>query len=138
MRYLSLAELLYLHRAVRQHVDVHPAMHSLDALLAAQAAPRQAFDGQELYPTLVAKTSALGYSLMQDHPFREGNEAVGHLAMLLFLHVNGHRLAAGENEVEELLRGICSSRVSRDDLTGWLSERVRLIAEGGRNGHRTV
>ncbi len=138
MRYLSLSELLFLHRAVRDRLGIHPALHSLDALLAAQAAPRQAFDGQELYPTLVAKTAALGFALMQDHPFREGNEAIGHLAMSLFLHLNGHRLAASELDTERMLHGICSSKIGRNDLSVWLSAHIRLTREGGRNGHGAV
>jgi hypothetical protein len=39
------------------------------------------FGGEELYPTIVEKAAALGYSLIQNHPFLDGNKRTGHAAM---------------------------------------------------------
>jgi death-on-curing protein len=42
------------------------------------------FGGQGLYPTLAEKASALGFSMINDHPFLDGNKRTGHAAMELF------------------------------------------------------
>ncbi|MCB0029766.1 MAG: Fic family protein [Anaerolineales bacterium] len=41
--------------------------------------------GEDLYPTLVDKAAALGHSMIQYHPFVDGNKRTGHAAMELFL-----------------------------------------------------
>ena len=56
---------------------------------AAVGQPQQSFDGNDLYPTLVAKVSALGYSLIQNHPFVDSNRRIGHAAMEAMLMLNG-------------------------------------------------
>jgi death-on-curing protein len=43
------------------------------------------FDGNDLYPTLVEKAAALGYSIIQNHPFIDGNKRAGHAALEVFL-----------------------------------------------------
>jgi death-on-curing protein len=37
--------------------------------------------GTEAYPTLAAKAAALGFSLIRNHPFVDGNKRVGHATM---------------------------------------------------------
>jgi death-on-curing protein len=55
------------------------------------------FGGQELYPSLGEK-AALGFSLVCNHPFVDGNKRVGHAAMETFLVLNGWELAADVDE----------------------------------------
>ncbi len=61
------------------------------------------FDGQELYPTLVEKAAALGFSLVTSHPFVDGNKRLGHAAMETFLLMNGHEIEASVDEQEDLI-----------------------------------
>ena len=58
------------------------------------------FGGTELYPTLVEKAAALGFSLIKNHPFVDGNKRVGHAAMETFLVLNGHEIDAPVPEQE--------------------------------------
>lgn len=52
----------------------------------------QTFDGKELYPSVVDKAAQLCYSLIENHPFLDGNKRIGvHLA-LIFLKINGINL----------------------------------------------
>ena len=64
------------------------------ALESALAQPRMSFGGEELYPTLIEKASALGFMLIMNHPFLDGNKRVGHAAMETFLVLNGHEIDA--------------------------------------------
>src|SRR5207253_5368200 len=51
------------------------------------------FGGQDLYPTVAEKASALAFSLIKNHPFIDGNKRVGHAALETFLVLNGSSAA---------------------------------------------
>lgn len=55
----------------------------------AVAQPRMTFGGEDLYPTIIEKASALGFSLINNHPFIDGNKRLGHAAIETFLVLNG-------------------------------------------------
>ena len=61
------------------------------------------FDGAELYPTFDEKAAVLGFSLIQGHPFIDGNKRVGHAAMEVFLVLNGFELRASVDEQEAIV-----------------------------------
>ncbi len=69
MRHLTLNEVLELHRRIIQQSGGSLGVRDVGALESALAQPRITFAGEELYPTLVDKASALGYSIIQNHPF---------------------------------------------------------------------
>jgi death-on-curing protein len=69
VRYLSLAEVLLLHRLVMEQGRQQPLLRDLGALESAVAQPRQTFGGEDLHPSLVSKAAALGFSLIQNHPY---------------------------------------------------------------------
>lgn len=89
MRYLTLTEVLELHRRIIAQSGGSEGVRDLGALELALAQPRMTFANRELYPTLVEKASALGFSLIQNHPFVDGNKRVGHAAMETFLVLIG-------------------------------------------------
>ena len=77
-RYLTLAEVVDLHRRLLKAAGGAPGIRDLNALEAAIAQPKATFGGTDLYPTLVEKAAALCLSLVLDHPFVDGNKRVGH------------------------------------------------------------
>ena len=81
MRYLTLNEVLELYRQVMARTGGAEGIHDLNGLDSAIAQPRMTFGGEELYPTIVEKASALGFSLIMNHPFVDGNKRAGHAAM---------------------------------------------------------
>jgi prophage maintenance system killer protein len=85
VRYLTLSEALELHRRVIGQSGGALGVLNLGALESAPAQPRMAFGGGELYPSIVDKAAALGFSLIQNHPFLDGNKRTGHAAMEVFL-----------------------------------------------------
>ena len=80
MRHLSLAEVLLLHRLVMEQGGQQPILRDLGVLESAVAQPRQTFGGEDLYPGLAAKAAALGFSLIQNHPFLDGKWLAAHEA----------------------------------------------------------
>jgi death-on-curing protein len=88
VRYLALNEVLELYRRIMGQTGGLVGIRDLPALESALAQPRMTFDGVDFYPTAVDKASALGFSLIQNHPFTDGNKRIGHAAMETFLVLN--------------------------------------------------
>ena len=120
MRYLSLAEVLLLHRLVMEQSGQQSVLRDLGAVESAVAQPRQTFGGEDLYPTLTAKAGALGFSLIQNHPFVDGNKRVGHAAMEAFLRLNGRRIQATVDDAERAILRVAVGQMSRAELQAWL------------------
>jgi death on curing protein len=62
----------------------------------------------------------LGYSLIQNHPFIDGNKRVGHAAMGTMLGLNGYEISAAIDEQERVVLEVASGQRSREELTVWL------------------
>lgn len=120
MRYLALHEVLELYRRIMEQTGGAVGVRDLNALESALAQPRMTFGGEDLYPTLPDKACALGFSLIQNHPFLDGNKRIGHVAMETFLVLNGFEIAASMNEQEEVVLKIASGKLSREELATWL------------------
>ncbi len=75
MRYLTLAEVLDLHRRIIEQSGGAEGVRELNGILSALAQPRITFDGQELYPTIQSKAAAICFSLVKR--VRDGVRAQG-------------------------------------------------------------
>ena len=80
----------------------------------------QTFDGKELYPTKEEKGAMLGYSLISNHAFVDGNERIGVYVMLTFLEVNGIRIECTDNELIELGLGIAAGKINYEEILDWI------------------
>ena len=125
MRYLTLGEVLELHRLVLAQTGGATGLRDLGALESAVGQPRRTFGGTDLYPTLAEKATALGFSLIQDHPFVDGNKRTGHAALETFLLMNGYELQASVDEAEALVLCVASGQCSRNDLVAWVAGHLR-------------
>ncbi|MDR4494430.1 MAG: type II toxin-antitoxin system death-on-curing family toxin [Nitrospirales bacterium] len=120
MRYLTIGEVLDLYHQVMQHTGGAVGVRDLNALASAIAQPGMTFDGAELYPTLIEKASALGFSLVMNHPFVDGNKRTGHAAMETFLVLNGFELNASVEEQEKIVLQLAAGELQREVFTDWL------------------
>lgn len=96
----------------------------LEGLESALAQPRLTFGGKDLYPSLAAKASALGFSLVRNHPFVDGNKRTGHAAVEVFLLLNGYELVAPVDEQERLMWQLASGDMNREALTEWIHTHI--------------
>jgi len=120
VRYLTLGEVLDLHHRLIQAAGGSAGLSRLPGLEAAVALPRQTFGGADLYPDLPEKAAAFAFTLIQNHPFSDGNKRVGHAALEAFLILNGYELAATVDEGETAILGVASGRWSQADLLAWI------------------
>lgn len=124
MRYLTVTEILEAYQRIMAQSGGLMGVRDFGALESAVAQPYVTFDGNELYPTVVEKAAALGFSLIQNHPFVDGNKRIGHAAMALFLSINGYHIRASIDEQVELILSVASGNLNRESFTKWLSSRV--------------
>lgn len=127
MRYLIVTEVLEIHSRVIQQTGGGGGIHDRGALESAVAAPRMTFAGEDLYPSIVDKASALGFSLIQNHPFIDGNKRVGHAAMEVFLILNGFEIRSSIDEQEDVILRVASGELSRDSFKDWLTQYIEPI-----------
>lgn len=124
MRYLTLGEILEMYRRVMQQSGGAVGIHDFGSLESAIAQPRMTFGGKELYPTIVEKAAALGFSLMQNHPFLDGNKRTAHAAMETFLVLNEYEISAPVDEQEQVILRVASGEMRRDAFTEWLRTHI--------------
>ncbi len=133
MRYLSVAEVLDLHERLLAGSGGASGVRDLGALESAVSQPHAAFDGQDLYPDLAAKAAALGYSLVMNHSFMDGNKRVGHAAMETFLLLNGYEIQCHIDEQERIILHLAAGALSRNAFTEWV--RLHTTIESSTTSH---
>ncbi len=125
MRSVTIAEILETYQRIMQQTGGLVAIRDFGALESALAQPYMTFGGNELYPSLAEKAAALGFSLIQNHPFADGNKRTGHAAMAMILAINGYKIDATIDEQTEIILSVASSKMSRDEFTRWLASNIQ-------------
>lgn len=80
------------------------------------------FGGEELYPTKEEKGARLGYLLISNHAFVDGNKRIGMYVMLTFLEVNGIRVECTNEEVVRAGLAVALGEMSYEQLLDWVIE----------------
>jgi death-on-curing protein len=120
MRYLTLAEVVSLHEQIINASGGSHGIHDLNGLDSAVAQPQMTFGGNDLYPTLGEKATALGFSLIMNHAFVDGNKRIGQAALELFLLLNDFEINATVDEQERIIMSVAASQTSKADFTTWI------------------
>jgi len=128
MRYITIGEVLGIYQRVMQDTGGLMGIRDLGALESAIAQPYMTFGGNELYPSLAEKAAALGFSLIQNHPFADGNKRTGHAVMESFLGLNDYEINASTEEQVEVILSLASGKLSRDEFTEWLSKHIQELS----------
>ncbi|MEL6491674.1 MAG: type II toxin-antitoxin system death-on-curing family toxin [Cyanobacteria bacterium J06621_3] len=120
MRYLTLIEVLELHRRIIEKSGGALGIRDFGLLESAIAQPRMTFGGEELYTSLIEKSAALGFSIIMNHPFVDGNKRIGHAAVETLLLLNGMEISASVDEQERAMLAIASGKMGRKEFIEWL------------------
>lgn len=80
----------------------------------------QTFNGKYLYPSKEEKGAMLGYSLISNHAFVDGNKRIGVYVMLTFLEVNGIRIDCSDEELITLGLGLAAGEIGYEGLLDWI------------------
>ena len=115
-------KVLLLHKLITEETGGDPNVRDTTLLESALESAFQTFDGQELYPSKEEKGARLGYSLISNHAFVDGNKRIGMYIMLTFLEVNGIRISPSVDDVVRVGLAIASGEMKYDGLLEWIRE----------------
>lgn len=118
----SQEKVLLLHKLITEETGGDPNIRDITLLDSALESAFQTFDGAELYPSKEEKGARLGYSLISNHAFVDGNKRIGMYILLTFLEVNGIRISPSVDDVARVGLAIASGEMKYDDLLNWIHE----------------
>lgn len=95
-----------------------------EGLESALAQPRMSYANQELRSTLIEKVAVLGFSLINNHPFVDGNKRIGHAALEVTLLMNGYEIHTDVDSQEAVILAVAASKMDRQDFLEWLQDHV--------------
>jgi len=60
--------------------------------------------------------------ITNNHPFIDGNKRSACMSAILFLETNGYFFEASEESAVEMVLGLSTKKISRDDFARWLKD----------------
>ena len=120
MKPLSKNQVTALHSALIREFGGIDGIRDEGLLESALAAPFQTFGGEPVYPSLQAKAAQLGFGLIRNHPFVDGNKRIGAHTMLVFLAVNGIELRYEQQELIDIVLSVAAGQIDRQGLLQWI------------------
>lgn len=118
-------KVLLLHQLITQETGGDSGVRDMGLLDSALQGAFATFDGNELYPTKEEKAARLGYALISNHAFVDGNKRIGMYVMLTFLEVNGLNAHPTNEEVARVGLAVASGEMKYAELLAWVQETVR-------------
>lgn len=112
-------KVLLLHQLIVAETGGSNELRDIGLLDSALEGIFQTFGGEELYPTKEEKGARLGYTLISNHAFVDGNKRIGMYVMLTFLEVNGVHMDCTNEDVVEAGLGVASGEMNYEELLVW-------------------
>ena len=113
-------KVLLLHQLIVAETGGSNELRDIGLLGSALEGIFQTFGGDELYPTKEEKGARLGYTLISNHAFVDGNKRIGMYVMLTFLEVNGIHMDCTNEDVVEAGLGVASGEMGYEELLDWV------------------
>ena len=120
MTKFSREKVLLLHQLIAQETGGEVGLRDQALLDAALAAAFSGVVDREFYPTKEEKAAKLGFDLISNHAFLDGNKRIGMYVMLTFLEANGIRVEAENEDVAAVGLAVASGNMNYDNLLNWV------------------
>jgi death-on-curing protein len=120
MRILTKEQILLLHSELIKEFGGLDGLRDEGLLDSALAAPFQSFGGEEMLATIQQKAARLGFGLVKNHPFVDGNKRIGTHAMLMFLAMNGIELAYMQADLSDVILKVAAGETGFEGLVDWI------------------
>lgn len=117
---LSKEQIIILHKNLIAETGGIDGIRDENLLESAINAPFQTFDNTEVFPSIQQKAARLGYGLIKNHAFLDGNKRIGTHIMLVFLALNKIELDYTQTELSDTILKVASDEYSFEDLLKWI------------------
>lgn len=115
---------LNLHKLISQYTGGSESVRDYGLLNSAIECVYATFDGQDLYPSLEEKAARIGYNLISNHSFIDGNKRIGMLVMLTFLEVNNVHINASDEDIVQMGLGVASGVMGYNQVYEWICNMI--------------
>ena len=115
-------KVLLLHKLITEETGGDPNVRDTSLLNSALESAFATFDNVELYPSKEEKGARLGYSLISNHAFVDGNKRIGMYVLLTFLETNGIKIRPTNEEVARVGLSVAAGEMKYEDLLEWIIE----------------
>ena len=122
MKKLTKEQILLLQQDLIEQTGGTAGLRDEGLLESALFTPFQSFDGNDMFPSLQQKAARLGFGLVQNHPFVDGNKRIGAHAMLVFLSLNGVELTYTQQELSGMILDVAAGKQSFEDMVVWIQQ----------------
>ena len=115
-------KVLLLHKLITEETGGDPNIRDKALLESALESAFATFGGEELYPTKQEKAARLGFSLISNHAFVDGNKRIGMYVMMTFLEVNGIKIRPTVEDVARVGLAVAAGEMKYEELLDWILE----------------
>jgi death on curing protein len=121
--YLTTADALFFHQQLIERYGGAPGVRDVGALESALHRPQTGY-----YDTLIHEAAALLESLVQNHPFVDGNKRVAFAVVDVFLRINGFTITASSAAIyNRMIKLLEAGTFDMEHLVPWLQELVEVV-----------
>ena len=125
--YLTVADALFFHRQLIERYGGATGIRDGGALESALHRPQTGY-----YDTIIHEAAALVESLVQNHPFIDGNKRVAFAVVDVFLRINGYRITADSADIYNHMVNLFETQsFDMEHLVPWLQKIVELRTPNG-------
>ena len=118
----SKEKILLLHKIMAEATGGGVGVRDEALLDSAIEAAFAGYGDREFYPTKEEKGARLGYALISNHAFLDGNKRIGIYVMLSFLEMNGIRIRCTDDELVGIGLSVADGSMQYEDLLQWVIE----------------
>ena len=119
---LSKEKVLLLHQLIAEATGGSIGLRDEGLLEAALESAYAGFGNVEFFPTKEEKGAKLGYELISNHAFLDGNKRIGIYVMMTFLEINGIPLRCSNDEIVRVGLAAADGSMSYEQLLAWIQE----------------
>jgi death-on-curing protein len=123
--FLSIGEVLEIHRDQINHYGGEPGIRDLGLLQSALAMPAAGFGGRFVHGDLYEMAAAYLLHIVQNHPFVDGNKRTGVVAALVFLALNNVVIEAEEEDFERVVRAVAEGKAGKATVSEFLKKHAQ-------------
>ena len=120
MKVLTKSQVLSLHKALLEAFGGAEGLRDEGLLDSALAAPFHSFDGRPLLATVQQKAARLGFGLVKNHAFVDGNKRIGAHVMLVTLEMNGIVMVYNQQELIDIILDVAAGDSGFEALWKWV------------------
>ena len=127
MKFLSLTEVLAIHRDQVSRYGGTTGIRDIELLKSALGMPAATYGGEFLHTDVYEMAAAYLFHLVKNHPFVDGNKRVGAVTALVFLALNGYDFDAPEDDFAEMVLAVARGEIDKAEVAVFIRRWSKVL-----------